>query len=495
MVTLRHVDISKFRLKHKQKNARFYFGFLFWIPACAGMTILYLLFPQPAFANEAIKAVTFSSNFSYQSTFVFDNDSEKILGNSWSAALIDNTIFLSASEGNGGVVAWNLASGETKIWFPYGESLRGGIALTRCVRNGREEIATAPVEGNAHVLRFNPEGKQLSPGFFLRISKYRNVSKHQLACADHDGDDIEEIVIGERSGNDLTIFITETATGKVLKSFQISNWGPFDFNLGSIDLGGDEIDEILVGAGGMMRPEVRIYRGDGALVNRFEVFPKGFIGGVFVAGTDIDGDKKEELVVSAGPGGGHLRALDGFGVEKATNKFFPFGEDFRGGVIPLTLNAKSVGDAYMRPARGVADLRPLLVMAASFPVDDTTKPKSILIDISTQRLGVLSYGFESAKFPISTGTWNYPTPKGAHAITNKIKRAYSRRYGLYMPWWMAIVPSGTYGIHELPEWPNGTKEGEGHLGQRRSHGCIRLGVGPAKALYDWGKVGVPVTVR
>lgn len=52
-----------------------------------------------------------------------------------------------------------------------------------------------------------------------------------------------------------------------------------------------------------------------------------------------------------------------------------------------------------------------------------------------------------------------------------------------------------YGIHELPEWPNGVKEGTGHLGTAVSGGCVRLGIGPAKALYDWAEVGTEVEIR
>jgi lipoprotein-anchoring transpeptidase ErfK/SrfK len=62
-----------------------------------------------------------------------------------------------------------------------------------------------------------------------------------------------------------------------------------------------------------------------------------------------------------------------------------------------------------------------------------------------------------------------------------------------MPWWMAFKYG--YGLHELPEWPSGKKEGENHLGIRVSHGCIRLGVGPAKWIYDWTPVGTRVEVR
>ncbi|MCK4554035.1 L,D-transpeptidase, partial [Candidatus Parcubacteria bacterium] len=66
-------------------------------------------------------------------------------------------------------------------------------------------------------------------------------------------------------------------------------------------------------------------------------------------------------------------------------------------------------------------------------------------------------------------------------------------WGLWMPWWMSLQ-SGYFGIHELPEWPDGSKEGEDHLGKPVSHGCIRLGIGPAEFLYNWAEIGTQVFI-
>jgi lipoprotein-anchoring transpeptidase ErfK/SrfK len=96
---------------------------------------------------------------------------------------------------------------------------------------------------------------------------------------------------------------------------------------------------------------------------------------------------------------------------------------------------------------------------------------------------------------ISSGKRGMDTPKGSFQIRNKFPRAWSKKYGLFMPYWMAIVPSGQFGIHELPEWPGGYKEGQNHLGTPVSHGCVRLGVGPAKIVYDWAEIGTAVIVH
>ena len=123
------------------------------------------------------------------------------------------------------------------------------------------------------------------------------------------------------------------------------------------------------------------------------------------------------------------------------------------------------------------------------------KDKSIEIILSLQVLRLYEDGKEIGSYLISSGKRSTPTPKGNFRIHNKTGRAWSEEYQLSMPYWMAFTPSGSYGIHELPEWPDGSKEGSGHLGVPVSHGCVRLGVGAAQKVYDWTPVGTPVIIK
>lgn len=115
------------------------------------------------------------------------------------------------------------------------------------------------------------------------------------------------------------------------------------------------------------------------------------------------------------------------------------------------------------------------------------------VNLSQQMLRLIEGKNLIAEYKVSTGKWSMPTPEGVRYIENKSPKAWSAKYGLYMPFWNSI--GGGYGIHELPEWPNGFKEGENHLGTPVSHGCIRLGVGPAETVYNWSPVGTPVYIH
>lgn len=131
---------------------------------------------------------------------------------------------------------------------------------------------------------------------------------------------------------------------------------------------------------------------------------------------------------------------------------------------------------------------------ANLTIEAAMDGRYIDIDISSQVLTLFDNRAVVGQYKVSTGKSSMPTPYGTFSILNKSPRAYSSKYGLYMPYWMAFTGAG-HGIHELPEWPGGAKEGAGHLGIRVSHGCVRLGVGAAAAVYGWTPIGTTVFVH
>ncbi|MEI7621002.1 MAG: L,D-transpeptidase [Candidatus Moraniibacteriota bacterium] len=120
--------------------------------------------------------------------------------------------------------------------------------------------------------------------------------------------------------------------------------------------------------------------------------------------------------------------------------------------------------------------------------------KYIDVNLASQVMTLFEDGKAVDSYIVSSGKPGMETSKGEFAIRNKADRPWSKKYGLYMPNWMALVPSGLFGIHELPEWPGGYKEGANHLGTPVSHGCVRLGIGPSKRVFDWAEIGTPVVI-
>lgn len=129
-----------------------------------------------------------------------------------------------------------------------------------------------------------------------------------------------------------------------------------------------------------------------------------------------------------------------------------------------------------------------------------TKPqiltgKYIDISLKYQNMVIFENGEALDAYIVSSGMRGMETPVGTFKIENKSPRAWSKKYSLWMPNWMAFLPSGEMGIHELPVWPGGYQEGANHLGIPVSHGCVRLGPAPAKRVYDWAEIGTPVIIH
>lgn len=120
--------------------------------------------------------------------------------------------------------------------------------------------------------------------------------------------------------------------------------------------------------------------------------------------------------------------------------------------------------------------------------------KYIDIDLTNQILYIFQEGEEKGVFKVSTGKRGMATPTGKFHVMGRSLRPWSKKYELFMPYFIQFTSQG-HGIHELPEWPGGIKEGANHLGIPVSHGCIRLGVGPAKVVYEFAETDTPIMIH
>ncbi len=122
--------------------------------------------------------------------------------------------------------------------------------------------------------------------------------------------------------------------------------------------------------------------------------------------------------------------------------------------------------------------------------------KEILIDISEQHL----YAYQDKQIVfslvVSTGVGD-STRIGSFKVLDKIPRAYSSRFNIWMPYWLGIYWSGTLenGIHGLPLLMNGVELWGNLIGQPATYGCIESRTADIKKLYDWAEIGTPVIIR
>ena len=142
----------------------------------------------------------------------------------------------------------------------------------------------------------------------------------------------------------------------------------------------------------------------------------------------------------------------------------------------------------------VPDPAPNAVVPSEIIEAKITEGKYIDINLAKQNLSIFEDGKSLGTYRVSSGKRGMATPTGTFKVMSKAPRAYSKKYKLFMPYWMQFTGAG-HGIHELPEWPNGYKEGANNLGTPVSHGCVRLGIGPAKTVYGWADIGTPIVIH
>lgn len=134
---------------------------------------------------------------------------------------------------------------------------------------------------------------------------------------------------------------------------------------------------------------------------------------------------------------------------------------------------------------------------AELPLSPNNR-KLIEIDIKTQRMKIFENGNLLDEFAVSTGKASTPTKRGNFSVISKYPVGYGGLGGdtWAMPFFMGVYKAGGQenGIHELP-FINGYRESSRSLGRRLSHGCIRLGIGPAQKVYNWAEIGTEVIIK
>jgi len=157
---------------------------------------------------------------------------------------------------------------------------------------------------------------------------------------------------------------------------------------------------------------------------------------------------------------------------------------------PVVFSMEIVNSASspIQPAPDQAQVLPQVVT--------TNGSKHILVDISEQHLYAYYNNTLVFSFVASTGI-NNATRVGTFAVQTKLDNAYGVTWNIWMPNWLGIYYSGSLenGIHALPILSNGATLWEGFLGRPVSYGCVVLGTGESKLLYDWADMGTTVEIQ
>jgi lipoprotein-anchoring transpeptidase ErfK/SrfK len=127
--------------------------------------------------------------------------------------------------------------------------------------------------------------------------------------------------------------------------------------------------------------------------------------------------------------------------------------------------------------------------------------KALYVDLSSQMASLIERGQLVAQYPVSSGAYDTPTPKGTFEIHRKQTLRVSNLDVPYrMPYYMAFTESESHGFHALPflgknpESSDFWQEARSHIGIPVSHGCVRLLPEDAAKVYEWVEVGTKVYI-
>ncbi|MEZ5402811.1 MAG: VCBS repeat-containing protein [Bryobacteraceae bacterium] len=173
----------------------------------------------------------------------------------------------------------------------------------------------------------------------------------RVAVGDVNNDGFDDIVTGAGPGGTphVKVFSGDSMSGSppVMQSFFAFDPGfSGGVYVAAGDVNGDDVFDIIVGAGAGGVPQVRVF--DGAnlgILYDFAAYDPGFTGGVFVGAGDINGDGIDDIITGAGAGGGpHVKVFDGV-TGGEIHSFFAFEPIFAGGVSVASADWNSDGRA------------------------------------------------------------------------------------------------------------------------------------------------------
>ena len=155
-----------------------------------------------------------------------------------------------------------------------------------------------------------------------------------IALADFNLDGVLDIIAAAGAGGGPQVNIYDGSSLALLKSF----WA-FDsaftggVNVSAADINGDNIPEIVVGAGAGGGPEVRVINYNTlAVLNQWYAYPVAFTGGVYVAVGDLGGNGQFEVLTGAGAGGTPMVAVWNALTGVQLTQFLAYSSGFSGGV-------------------------------------------------------------------------------------------------------------------------------------------------------------------
>lgn len=352
----------------------------------------------------------------------------------------------------------------------YGAGYRGGVNVAACDldNDGVNEVVTgAAWNGGPHIRVFDNMGNVKFGGFFAFDQAFRGGVN--VACGDITRDGVDDIVVGAGLGGgpDVKVFsMNGTLLAEKFVDDATKNTGVFV----AVNDGG-----VVTTTMGYVTPTITTWTYDESTAS-------------LVAVTSITSSTSApQLIAPVTP---TMYATQGY-VEPAlitlakdgstTSTLTPFSSDAAHAISVAQLDENGVVSGYV-------------VANTARKMSNDLSPKSILIDISQQRLTAYEYGVPTRTFLVSTARNGWATPLGETTVLTKLlyhtyrwTRDNGATYDYNIPdvKWNLRIHKHIY-IH-WAWWHN-------NFGQPVSHGCVNANAENAEWIFNFAEVGTPVNI-
>lgn len=208
----------------------------------------------------------------------------------------------------------------------------GGVRISAIIRGDQRIIIGEGQSGLGRVRMLSTNGETLSQWYaFSRPIR----SGINVAAGNIFGDGVGSIIVAAANASGPQIRVFDRGGNLRTQFFAYDKNLRGGFSVAAGDVNGDGKDEIIVSSTTLFLP-VRVFNDQGNLLREWYPYPT-YRGGVNVASGDLDGNGQAEIAIAPVAGGGpQVRLFNGFG--RMLNQFFVLPETFRGGV------SLSVGD-------------------------------------------------------------------------------------------------------------------------------------------------------
>jgi hypothetical protein len=272
------------------------------------------------------------------SAFTGDPDSANNIATTTTFAIARPLPLVAGADAGGGpqVVSYDSTTGVVHFsFYAYEPAFTGGVRVAAgdVTGDGVPDVITAAGPGGGpHVKLFDGVTGAEVRSFFAYDAAF--TGGVFVGAGDVDNDGFVDIITGADAGGGPHVRVFSGRTDSELYSFFAYDVGfKGGVRVAGGDIDGDNRADIVTGAGPSGGPHVTIYSGaTGTLLRSFFAYDVAFAGGVYVGAGDINNDGMADIITGAGAGGGpHVKAFDGSTLGLLAS-FYAYDPAFTGGV-------------------------------------------------------------------------------------------------------------------------------------------------------------------